>query len=57
MREMLEFWLVVLTELEGGQEKGLGIVREIKSLIAIDLPKHINKVIEVVIEAFEDILK
>ena len=32
-------------------------MRELKALISADLPQHMNKVVEVVVDAFEDILK
>lgn len=39
------------------QSKGIMLERQLKELIAIDLPQHISKVIEIIVESVNQILK
>lgn len=57
LSEVLEALEIILESSAELESKGVNLSRELKSLIALDLPSHMNKIVEVVIEAFEDILK
>lgn len=39
------------------QSKGIMLERQLKELIAVDLPQHISKVIEIIVESVNQILK
>lgn len=57
LQEVLEDLEVVLESSSELESKGVNLSRDLRSLIALDLPNHMNKIVEVVIEAFDDILK
>jgi hypothetical protein len=48
---------VVLESSNELENRGVNLSRDFRQLMAHDLPMHMNKIIEVAIEAFDDLLK
>lgn len=39
------------------ESKGISLYREFRNLISMDLPLHFQKILEVVLESFDELLK
>jgi hypothetical protein len=57
LAEILQTLSIVLEASAEMQSKGVTLERQIKELIVVDLPLHISKVIEIIVESVNQILK
>jgi hypothetical protein len=57
IKDMLDALSVILTKSTELELKGISLERELKERISADLPLHISKVIEIIIDSVNEILK
>lgn len=57
MAEILQTLSLVLEAAAELEAKGVTLERQMKELIAVDLPLHIAKVVEIIVESVSQILK